>query len=91
VVLSLASSSSDTGSDNNVSLLGLVAEAVGLVGSGGAVAPVNVVALAVFPGADAEQESEGIRLLVTPELFHVFVGTHLDLILRFLLERWKTK
>ena len=77
MVLSLASSTSDSGADNHVSLLGLVTEAVGLVGTGGAVAGEDVGSLTVFPSADTGQESEGIRLLVTPELFHVFVGTHL--------------
>ena len=83
VILSLTSSTSDTGADDDVSLLGLVTEAVGLVGTGGAVASADVVSLAVFPRTDTQQESEGIRLLVTPELFHVFVGTHLELCFDF--------
>jgi hypothetical protein len=78
VVLSLASSTSDSGADNNISLLGLETEAVGLVCTGGAVDRADVVSLTVFPSTDTQQESEGVRLLVTPELFHVFVGTHLD-------------
>jgi len=78
VILTLASSTSDSGSHNNISLLGLVTETVGLIGTGGSVAGVDVGALTVLPSADTHQESEGIRLLVTPKLFHVFVGTHLD-------------
>ncbi len=90
VVLSLSSSTTDTGTDDNVSLLGFVTEAVSLVGTGGAVDSDNVVALTVFPSADTQQESEGIRLLVTPKLFHVFVGTHLELYFEFLeLVKWK--
>ena len=91
VVLSLASSTSDSGTDNNVSLLGLVTEAVGLVGTGRAVAGNNVVSLTVFPSADTHQESEGIRLLVTPDLFHVLVGTHFEVFLCFLLRRIEGK
>jgi len=78
VILTLASSTSDSGSHNNISLLGLVTETVGLIGTGGSVAGVDVGALTVLPSADTHQESEGIRLLVTPKLFHVFVGTYLD-------------
>jgi len=85
VVLSLTSSTSDTGTDDNVSLLGLVTETVGLVGTGRAVAGKDVGSLTVFPSADTHQESEGIRLLVSPQLFHIFVGTHLELLFLFLL------
>jgi len=83
MVLSLTSSAADTGTDNNVSLLGLVTEAMGLIGTGGAVASQDVGSLAVFPSTDTHQESEGIRLLVTPELFHILVGTHLELLFDF--------
>jgi hypothetical protein len=86
VILSLASSTSDSSTNNNVSLLGLVTKTVGLVGTGGLLASVNVGTLTVFPSTDTKQESEGIRLLVTPELFHVFVGTHLEIYLLFLFE-----
>jgi hypothetical protein len=51
MVLAFAASAADTGTDNHVALLGLVAQAVGLVGTGGAVARANVGALAVFPSA----------------------------------------
>ena len=51
VVLALATAATDAAADNHVALLGLVAEAVGLVGAVGTVARQNVGALAVFPGA----------------------------------------
>ena len=76
MVLTLAASTADTTTDNDVSLLGLVTETVGLVGTGRAVATGNVVALTVLPSADAHQETEGVTLLVTPQLFHVLVGGH---------------
>ena len=79
VVGTLASSAADAAANDDVALLGFVAEAVGLVGAGGAVDAGDFGALAVFPGADAEEEAEGVTLLVTPELFHVFVATHLEL------------
>jgi hypothetical protein len=79
VVGALASSATDAAANDDVALLGFVAETVGLVGTGGAVDAGDLGALAVFPGADAEEEAEGVTLLVTPELFHVFVATHLEL------------
>ena len=78
VILTLASSTSDSSTDDNISLLGLEPKTVSLVGSGRAVKRNNVGALAVFPGADAQQESEGIRLLVAPQLFHILVSSHGD-------------
>ena len=80
VVGALAASTADTAADDDVSLLGLVAETVGLVGTGGTVHAGDLGALTVLPGADAEEETEGITLLVTPELFHVLVATHLELV-----------
>ena len=76
VNLTLASSTTDTGTDYNVSLLGLVAQTVGLVGTGGTVEGQNVRALTVFPGTNTSQETHGVTLLVTPNLFHVLVATH---------------
>jgi len=76
VILSLASSTSDTGTDNNESLLGLVSQTVSLLGTGRSVACQNVGTLTVFPSTDTHQESEGIRLLVAPKLFHILVCTH---------------
>jgi len=66
VVLTLTSSASYTAADDDVALLGFVAEAVGLVGTGGVVAAGDFVGLAVFPCADAEEETEGVGLLMTP-------------------------
>jgi hypothetical protein len=79
MILALAASTPDTGTDNHVSLLGLVAKPMGLLGSGGTVARQNVGALAVFPSTNSQQKSEGIGLLVAPQLFHVLVRSHGDL------------
>ena len=78
VVGALASSTANTTTDDDISLLGLVAETMGLVGTGGAVDASDCGALTVLPGADTKEEAKGVTLLVTPELFHVFVATHLD-------------
>ena len=66
VILTLASSTTDTGTDNNVSLLGFVSETMGLVSARRTIARQHVGALTVFPGANTHQETKGIRLLVTP-------------------------
>jgi hypothetical protein len=76
MVLTLAASSADSAANDDVTLLGLVAEAVGLVSTSGPIDFAGAVALAVLPGADAEEKAESVTLLVTPELFHVFVGSH---------------
>ena len=78
VVGALASAATDTTTNDDESLLGLVAETMRLIGTGGAVDAGDFGALAIFPGADAKEEAEGVTLLVTPELFHVFVATHSD-------------
>jgi hypothetical protein len=78
VILTLASSTSDTSTDNDITLLGLETKTVGFVSSRGTVQGHNVGALAVLPSADTQQESESIRLLVAPQFFHVLVGSHGD-------------
>ena len=76
VVLPLAATATNATADDDVALFGFVAEAMGLVGTGGADEAGDFGALAVFPGADAEEEAEGVRLFVTPCFFEEFVGSH---------------
>mmetsp|Transcript_28610 Transcript_28610/g.61038 ORF Transcript_28610/g.61038 Transcript_28610/m.61038 type:complete len:102 (+) Transcript_28610:549-854(+) len=78
MVGTLASSTADTATYDDISLLGLVSKTMGLVGTGRAVDPGDFRTLTVFPGADAKEETKGVTLLVTPQLFHIFVATHLD-------------
>ncbi len=66
MVGTLASTATDATPNNDVSLLGLVAKTVGLVGTSGAVDAGDFGTLAVFPSADAKEETEGVTLLVTP-------------------------
>jgi hypothetical protein len=80
VALTLTSTTTDSGTHDNVSLLGLVTKTMGLIGTRRAVARKDVGALAVFPSADTHQESEGITLLVTPKLFHILVGSHGEIV-----------
>jgi len=75
-VLPLAASPADSDADDDVSLLGLVTEAVGLVGTGGLGNTGDLVGLTVLPGADAHKETQNVTLLLPPDLFHVFVATH---------------
>lgn len=74
---SLAAATSDSDSVDHVALLGLVAELSGLVGAAGAVHLVDHGQLSVLPGPHSEHESEHVRLLLSPELFKILVGTHL--------------
>ena len=76
MVLTLTSTTSDGTPNDHVALLGLVTQTVSLVGPRRTVDLGDAVALAVLPGADAEEESEGVALLVTPQLFHVLVAAH---------------
>jgi hypothetical protein len=57
-------------------LLGLVTELVGLVSSGGAGNFLDLLALAVLPGSDTEQEAKDVALLLSPDLLKVLVGSH---------------
>mmetsp|Transcript_34505 Transcript_34505/g.72648 ORF Transcript_34505/g.72648 Transcript_34505/m.72648 type:complete len:209 (+) Transcript_34505:116-742(+) len=66
VVRALTSSTTDTATDDNVSLLGLVAKTMGLVSTCGTVHTGDFGSLTVLPRADAEEETEGVTLLVTP-------------------------
>jgi hypothetical protein len=66
MVGTLASTTTDATPDNDISLLGLVAKTMGLVGTSGAVDAGDFGTLAVFPSADAKEETEGVTLLVTP-------------------------
>ena len=65
---SLAATTSDSDSVDHVALLGLVAELAGLISAGGSVALVDDGELSVLPGSHSEDESENIRLLLSPEL-----------------------
>ncbi len=75
---SLTASTSDSNSVDNVSLLGLVTELSGLISAAGSVDFVDNWKLSVLPRSHSEHESENIRLLLSPELLKIFVGTHLS-------------
>jgi len=87
VVRALASSTTDSDTDNNVSLLGLVSKTVSLLGTGRAVHTGDLGALTVLPSTDTKEETDSITLLVTPKLFHVFVATHLDKLNKYTVEQ----
>jgi len=76
VVGALPPSTAHATPHNDVSLLGLVSESMGLVGTSGTMDAGDLGALAVLPCANSEEEAEGVTLLVTPQLLHVFVATH---------------
>ena len=61
---------------HNVTLLGLVAETVGLVGAGGLSSAVDGGQLTELPCAQTQQEAHHIRLLLVPQLLQILVGSH---------------
>ena len=63
---------------NDVALLGLVTEAVSLVGTSWTRCTVHHIQLAVLPAANTQQETEHIALLLLVQLLKVLVGTHLQ-------------
>lgn len=73
---SLSASSSDSGSVDDVALLGLEAEFTGLVGTGGVVDAGDDGELSVLPGAYSEDEVHEVGLFLPPQLFQIFVGSH---------------
>lgn len=73
---SLSATSSDSNSEDDETLLGLVTQSSGLVWSRWSRSSVDDVLLSVLPTSDSQQESGDIRLLLSLQLFQVFVGTH---------------
>lgn len=76
---SLSATSSDSDTEDDETLLGLVAQSSGLVWSGRSRSSVDDVLLSVLPTSDSQQESGDIGLLLSLQLFQVFVGTHCSL------------
>lgn len=58
---------------------GTVAQAPSLVRPGGPGRPVDAVKLAVLPAPHPEQEAHNIALLLSVQLLHVLVRSHLGL------------
>ena len=73
----LTSTSADTGSVDDVTLLGFVSETAGLVRSTRARALVGDGKLSELPGSDSENESHNVSLLLSPKFFEILVGSHL--------------
>ena len=74
--VALASTSADTDSVDDVALLGLVSKSASLLWARWSHALVDSWKLTVLPGSDSEHKAHEVRLLLSPELFEVFVGTH---------------
>lgn len=73
---SLSATSSDSNTEDDETLLGLVTQSSGLVWSRRSGSTMNDVLLSVLPTSDSQQESGDIRLLLSLQFFQVFVGTH---------------
>ena len=73
---SLASSTADSNAINDVTLLGLHSQSAGLVGASGVSNTADLRKLAVLPGANTEDVTHGVALLLSPELFKILVSTH---------------
>ena len=78
MILTLPTTTSYTGSNNDITLLGFVSESMSLVRTCGTVAGHNVGTLTIFPCSDTQQETQGIRLFVTPQFFQILVRSHDD-------------
>ena len=80
--LSLSSSSSDLASVDDVSLLLLESEGSGLIESGWSSNLMDGGELSVFPASNSHDESDNIRLLLSPQFLQVLVGSHYYLIFK---------
>ncbi len=69
VNLPLSTTTTDTYTIDYISLLGLVTEATGLIGTCGIRCSVYTIQLAILPTPNTKQESEEVRLLLSPQLF----------------------
>ena len=74
---SLSSSSSDSNSVDNVSLLLLESESSSLIKSRWSCDSVHDWKLSVLPASYSKDESDNVRLLSSPEFLQIFIGTHL--------------
>ena len=74
---SLSSSSSDSDSVDDVSLLLFESKSSGLVESRWSSDSVDDSELSVLPASDSKHESDNVRLLSSPEFLQIFIGTHL--------------
>ena len=72
----LAATAAHTHTEDDVALLGLVAETTGLVGPGGSRRAMDVVELTELPAAQTQQVAHHVALLLVVQLLHVFVGSH---------------
>ena len=73
---SLASSTADSNTINNVALLGLHSQSASLVGASGVSNTADLRKLAILPGTNSEHVTHGIALLLSPELLKILVSTH---------------
>ena len=73
---SLSSSSSNSDSVDNVSLLLLESHSSSLIKSRWSLDLMENWKLSVLPASNSENKSDNIRLLLSPKLLKVFVGTH---------------
>ena len=75
---SLSATSSNSDSVDDISLGSLVTNLSCLFGSWWSVNLVDDGKLSVFPWSHSQHESHDIRLLLSPEFFKIFVGSHLS-------------
>lgn len=78
---SLSATSSDSDTVDHETLLGLVTQSSGLVGSRRSGGSVDDVLLSVLPASDSQQESGDIGLLLSLQFLEVFVGTHFSVVI----------
>lgn len=71
-----ATTTADTDTVDDVSLLGLVTKTASLVRARRARGTVDNVQLTVLPAANAQQEAHNIRLLLLGQLLEILVGSH---------------
>ena len=71
-----SATTTDGNADHIETLLGFVAELVGLIGSGGTSDLGDSLALTVLPCSNTEQVAHHIGLLLAPDLFQILVSTH---------------
>jgi len=75
-IRSLASTTTDSNTVNNVTLLSLHAQSASLVGTSGVSNTADLGELTIFPSTNTKEVTHGIALLLSPEFFKILVGTH---------------
>jgi hypothetical protein len=75
-IRSFTSTTANSNTVHNITLLGLHSKSASLIGTSGVRDTADLRKLTVLPGADTEEVTHSIALLLSPKFFKILVSTH---------------